>query len=193
MRRSVRNRRGMELAVNTLVVIILGIIIVGGGIALISTIYTKAVQLPTNMDKQTEQQLFSILLSSKQRIAVLENVQSASRKDMVTFPVAIQNQLEGVDATFKPVAAANASVAPDPLCMTSSPDPKKCPRMELLNASFTLKRYENKPFYVGIYIPASAKAGEYVYRVEVYNTTANGEIVGSTPPYASAKLHVNVR
>jgi len=187
-----QNRRGMELAVNTLVVLILGVIIVGGGIALMYSIYNKAKTLPGEVDKQTQQQLFSILLGSKERIAALDNVQTVARGETATFPVAVQNQLEGKEATFLPVRAQQAAVVPpgvDATCRISPPDTAKCPAMDVIAEPFTIKRYGSKAFYVIVTAPKGAAAGEYVYNVDVMNATADGQPINL---YARTKVHVDV-
>jgi hypothetical protein len=164
----------MELAVNTLVVLILGVLIVGGGIALMYSIYNKARVLPSEVDKQTQQQLFNILLTSKERIAALDNVQTVARGETATFPVAVQNQLEGQDATFLPVWVQQAAVVPqgvDVTCQTSPPDTAKCPAMGVIAEPFTLKRYDSKAFYVTVAVPKGAASGQYIFNVDVLNST----------------------
>ena len=180
------DRRGMELAVNTLVVMILGVIIVGGGIALMYSIFNKARVLPGEVDKTLEQELFNILLGSKDRIAVLNNAQTVARGDTATFAVAIQNQVDNGTTTFTPVKAANASVAPNPLCTSQTANNlASCPLMDLLTDSFTLNRSDHKAFYVNVAVPRGAMAGEYVYNVDVLNATGSNL-------YAREKVYVTV-
>ncbi len=170
-------RRGMELAVNTLVVIILGIIIVGGGLALINNIYHKAVKLPDQVSQQTQEQLFSMLINGDQRIAVLNNVKKAKRGKTATFPIAIQNDLEGTEATFRVKSMEQIA---GPQCTND------CPTGIFLTNEMTIKRYDHKAFYVGVEVPKSAKSGEYVFLVNV-------ETVGSpSSPYARTKVNVIV-
>jgi len=175
------HRRGMELAVNTLVVLILGIVIVGGGLALINSIYHKAVKLPDQVSQQTQEQLFSMLLNGDQRIAVLNNVQKVKRGKTATFPIAIQNDLEGTEATFK-VKDMTKIGGPD--CTVGT----DCPTGIYLKNEMTIKRYNHKAFYVGVQVPKSAKSGEYVFMVNV-NTIPDS---GGSPPSLYARTKVNV-
>ncbi len=188
MERLVRGRRGMELAVNTLVVLILGLIIVGSGIALIYGIFDKAKAMPEQVSHALESQLFDILLSSNDRVATLQNVKAGARKEMLIFPVAVSNQLEGVQATFKAVKAIKAQTAPTGSNCDSSSPPPSCPTMELIDEPFTLKRYDRKAFPVGIQIPKDAVAGQYTYRLNITNITGS-----SSSFYADLDLNIVVK
>jgi len=172
----------MELAVNTLVVLILGMLIVGGGIALVYNIYDAGVKLPEEVGKRTEARLFDMLLNGDQRIAVLDNVQTIARGKTATFAVAIQNELEGQTSTFKVVDIKQ--VTPDPRTCTQ----QSCPEALMLGTTYTVPRYENKAFYVGVNVPKSAPSGEYVFMIKVNHLPTSGP----EELYARSKVHVVV-
>jgi hypothetical protein len=178
------NRRGMEIAINTLVVLILGLVIMGGGIALVYNIYNKASALPGEVDQITKDQLFDILLGSKQKIAVLNNVLPAERRGSVTFAVAFQNQADAVDETYK----VNVPQAPivSPVSCGSPFDNTKCPYAFAGEGPYILKRYESKAFKVIVNVPASVEAGEYIFEINVTNYS-------NSFLYARTKVHVVVQ
>ncbi len=177
-----RMRQGMELAVNTLVVLILGLVLLGGGLALVYSIYDKAIDLPEEVAQRTEQQLFSMLLAGDQRIALLDDVQEAGRGDRATYAVAIQKELEGPEAECR--VAEIALVTPDPASCTPS-----CPEGFFLDTPYSVPRYENEAFYVGIDVPEDAPRGEYVFMLRIDHRPP----AGSPELYARAKLHAIVR
>ena len=178
------DKRGMELAVNTLVVLILGIVLLSGALTLVYKVYDAAIVMPEEMNKQTEDQLFSMLLSSKQKVAVLENVKDSQRKKTAVYAVAFQNHLEGIEHTFHVEVEQNA--APDGVtnCGTH-PDYAPCPEAHFLDEGYTLKRYDSKAVYVGLYVPKEATPGEYIYNVNIMNESV--ELYGRT------KIHVIVK
>lgn len=180
------HRKGMELAVNTLVMIILGIIIMGGGISLVYKIFDKAITIPGEVDRQTEETLFNMLLGSKQRIAVLDNVKTVARKDDAVFAVAIQNQVDGTEATFtveKPLLTLVPTGAEGCQDTTIDNAPSDCPVADALSEPFTVKRYESSPFYVVARVPRGAESGEYGF---VINVLQDGDV------YARTKINVVV-
>ncbi|MBR9693332.1 hypothetical protein GOV07_05410 [Candidatus Woesearchaeota archaeon] len=177
------NKRGMELAVNTLVVLILGIVLLGSALTLVYKVYDKAIVLPDEMNQQTEQQLFDMLLSSKQKVAVLENVKNAQRKTMAVYAVAFQNHLDGADHTFTVEVALNAP--PDEVDCGSPVNYALCPEPNFLDVDYTLKRYDSKAVYVGLDVPKEAKSGEYIYSVNIMDDGGN--------LYGRTKIHVNVK
>ncbi len=175
------DRRGMELAVNTLVVLILGMILVGGGIALVYSIYNAGVKLPEEVGKRTQGQLFDMLLNSDQRIAVLDQTQDIVRGGTATFAVAIQNELEGQESRFRVDGIEQLSPAPAS-CGTS------CPKAVTLDTIYTIPRYDNKAFYVGVHVPKGTPSGEYVFMIKVDSVPDSGP----EELYARSKVNIAV-
>ncbi len=85
------SRRGMELAIGTLVVMILGIILVGGGILLVKMITDKSVTLNDNLNANVQRQLQDSVLRG-QLVAVAPSSQvSYGAKDAI-YGVRIVNR-----------------------------------------------------------------------------------------------------
>lgn len=85
------SRRGMELAIGTLVVMILGIIIVGGGILFVKLITDKSVVLNDNLNANVQRQLQDATLRG-QLVGVAPSSQiSYGAKDTV-FGVRVVNK-----------------------------------------------------------------------------------------------------
>ena len=176
----------MQLAVNTIVVLILGIIIVGGGIALFNKIFQEAVVLPDKMGQQMQEQLKAILLNSNQKIAVLGDLKTVQRKQTATFPAAFQNELEAPQADFR---IKDPELVVDPTggaCQVATP-PDSCPEPRVLPGPYTVKRYDNWPFFVGVAIPKNAARGQYVYQVTIEGDDGSGYV-----DYARTKVNVVV-
>ncbi len=194
------NRRGMEIAINTLVVLILGIVIITGGILLLRNIYVKAIELPEQVSQQTEDALFNMLLSSKQRIAVLHNVQDIQRKKSALYPIAFQNQLEGAVSCFRIVTTDNPEIVVEPsasACIGGG-TPDTCPKADVLADEWMLDRYESNAIYAGVAVPKAAQRGEYVFQLVVQarsGCTVGQPCTSCTDPYADyarAKFHAIV-
>ncbi len=180
----------MELAVNTLVVIILGIVIVGGGILLISKIVVKASSVVPEVNDQTQQALFNVLLNSKQRIAALNNVQTVARNSYAQFAIAFQNQQAGQESIF--TVAVDATPESYPNTALNNADcggsPQNCPNATALPGPYKLPRYGSQAFPILVKVPRTAATGEYTFSVEVYNSTTQD----TKHLYARTKISVDV-
>lgn len=193
------------MAINTLVVLIIGIVILVSGIAFMYSLFDDVKNLPSEVDAQTEQQLFNILLSSKKRIAALYNVQTTGWKDEAVFPIAVQNQLSGESASFSIKSVTMTGEPSDtPTCLEENgalmtPYPENCPTAEYIGETFLIKRYESHAFYAMIVVPKGTPSGEYTFTVIVKTEDCADEVQsppssGQCPnPYAKTKIHVNVK
>ena len=87
------SRSGMELAINTVVVIILGVAILIGGIYFMKVILSNGEKLPDTLTAGQRNEL-NLLLSRGQLVAVAPMTQTLSSSEPVTFGVAIDNRLD---------------------------------------------------------------------------------------------------
>ncbi|MFH1649808.1 MAG: hypothetical protein ABIA93_04625 [Candidatus Woesearchaeota archaeon] len=88
----VMNRKGIELSVNFLVVLILGIVIFGAGIMLFYTVFDKAKDYDRKVTDQMEERLNS-LMDQGQMVAVLDATQRAAPKQPAVYALGITNKL----------------------------------------------------------------------------------------------------
>ncbi len=86
------SRSGMELAINTLVVMILGVIIVGGGIYFLQVILTGTQDLPNSLTAGQRNEI-NRQISNGQLVAVAPMMQSTPNAKLVTFGIVIDNRL----------------------------------------------------------------------------------------------------
>lgn len=185
-------RKGMQLAVNTLVVLILGIVILGMGMALVYTIYDKSVAMAEEVPAQTEKRLFSVLLSSKQRIAVLNNVRDVERGDAVLFPVAIQNEIEQESEQFLIEMGDTVTATTKQGDSIDCADPSvTCPEPIVLPGPYEVERFKSKAFNVFVDVPKPTLPGEYTYRVKVYQ--GDTALSDDFNLYARTTVSVNIR
>lgn len=151
----------MQLAINTLVVIILGLVIMGGGIALVYNIVDTVDDVPTQVNDQIRRELEARLIGSE-KIAVLENVRAIDRGDSTVYYVGVQNILNVANETF---------VVQPPELLQPESCPSTCPEVETLQAPFTLDRFESQTFIVLATVENSVAPGEYQYNIDVHNST----------------------
>lgn len=187
-------KRGIELSINMLVTIILGVIILSSGIYLTQRITSEAQAMGEDVPRQLEDRLFNVLLGPNDRIAVLENVRDGEQGDEVIFPIGLQNLYEYEQTEFQPTLQTRPVVAPTgfPNCVAANhPD---CPKLRLLDTTYQLNRFEKVSFLAVVDIPDGAPGGEYTFDVTVhsvrYNDGAGWQV--HSGQYAKTKVHVNV-
>lgn len=91
------NKKGMEIAVNTLVVLILSILIFGGGIALFYKAFAKGEQQAANLDQATQQQIENAL-DDGSLVAIPVSSKTISPGGHATIGVGVTNE-DGTSAS----------------------------------------------------------------------------------------------
>ncbi|HIH37473.1 hypothetical protein J4460_08505 [Candidatus Woesearchaeota archaeon] len=88
------NKRGIELSVNFLVMLILAIVVFGFGIKLVYSMFSSSMNKIESLDQNSEQQIMSMLSSGK-KVAIPIYKKTTVRGKPVVFGVGIYNSLEG--------------------------------------------------------------------------------------------------
>lgn len=94
-----KSRKGMEIAINTLVVMILGILIVGGGMVLVAKISSGGAGIADEISKDQERGL-AALLNEGQLVAAYPSAQTVPAGETRTYAIGV----------FTPGAAENFTI-----------------------------------------------------------------------------------
>ena len=167
-------KRGFELSVSFLVMLILTLAVFGMGIYLVNKFFGSTKEMQANLDQQTSAQL-EALMDDGSKVAVPINKKEVKLGEQTVFGVGVLNTL-GTEKEF------NISVT------YSTGLNKNNEKIDLDEAEwskwmlyeeepFTLKNNEKKKLPILIRIPGKAAAGRYVFDIEVlYDTTLNNNI-----------------
>jgi len=93
-------KRGMELAVSTIVIIILSILIFIGGIALTWKLFAGAEELKTGIEQKTKQQIEAMLRQGTDLVAIPINSQRVDIGKDAVFGLGIRNIKQEPDFTI---------------------------------------------------------------------------------------------
>ena len=164
------NRKAsINLAMNTIVMVIIGIVILTSGIILMQSFISGADEIKENLDSQTEAELERLLVGQGKKVALPLHTASLEAGESHVFGLGILN-LESatygdqfsLDVTFSKLLSEENEI----ISIDSS-----IPESWLL--------FDNGPFYIpenehyseGIYIgvPEDAKKGTYIFNVYVYD------------------------
>lgn len=151
------NKRGIELAINMLVVIIISLVLLAGGIVLLNKFIGGAEELQAVLDERTEEQLQSLLIDEGQLVAL--------SRQTITF--------KGTGQGIVGVGILNVGDDPVTLHLEVTPRPidgrQIPPTITLLynNQPFTLQQQETHTEPILIKVSGNVPRGTYGFDVQV--------------------------
>src|SRR3989338_2900893 len=89
-----RNKRGIELTVNFIVMLILGIAMLSGAIILTTKLFGKAKKYQDQVDSNTQAEIKKLITSSNDQVIIYPARKTMARKDTASFGVGVQNTLK---------------------------------------------------------------------------------------------------
>lgn len=95
-----KNKRGMELPVNMLVIIIVSIVIFGMGIAFFARIYQTAQDYQEQSEQQALKEIENYLINPNEKVAIPVNTKDIKRTGYQTFGLIINNAYSEEEKTF---------------------------------------------------------------------------------------------
>ena len=171
----------MELAIGTIVMLILTILLFILSVYWVTNWFSQANELEASIDKQTEAEIFQRLISSNELVVVPFNRQDVKRGKTAQFGVGIKNI--GELKEFSAAVTFSGAYAPDGQIILA--DKNHISKYWLGGFStidtFTLKKNEQK--MIPLVIKASSDIsegittpkGDYIFNVCVYDRPTIGE------------------
>jgi len=184
-----KNKKGIELSVNFLVMFIIAIVVFGFGIYFISTLYGKVVDLNEQKQELFKNSIKNLKCGKSERICTTKDKKNGKPGDQVFFSVGVRNVLD-TDKTFvywvKNEKAFDKDNVDIILLLSNEyiyPEDGSVEKSEI----GPLKKFEDGTGVIEIDVPETAAYGTYILDVEVqYEDSA------STIPYGNLKLYLNV-
>lgn len=167
-----KHRRGIEVTINFVVMIILAIAVLSASFVLIKKFFGSAEKLRASIDSQTELQIRSMLIGGA-KVAIPINKVTATHGDFVTFGVGVLNVLK-------------AGGADDDFTIIANDCEWKTEKIPPFNPKQTVSVMKNEQniFLVAYKIENNVSIGTYICDINVclYGTTAGS----CTKDYAEA-------
>jgi hypothetical protein len=186
------HKKGIELSVNFIVMMILTIVVFSFGIKFAYDVYHRSVTISENMDKQTQEKIKGMLFEG-QIVAIPENTKSIKILGTDYFGLGILNQL-GEKRNFKFFIKWDTAVDPN--------GNKFEPEITNIEASDWTTKDESRVYEIkdnGFELvtidftpPAGTKKGTYVFNVNVCYDVSSGATNDKCPqsyPYLYDYTH----
>lgn len=176
-------KKGFELSISFIVVIIMGIVLLALGIILLQQFIGAGIDIKADLDERTERQL-SELLEGGDQIALPFNRQTLSRGDANIFGLGILNIQFDPSAQFEVEVIFSNAVKKDGVTQIQNVPPVT-----------EWARYDRGPFEIGfnqqrkepirMEVPTGVEGGTYVFNVKVYQ-------VGGSQYDITKKIYITV-
>lgn len=161
------NKKGFQLSINMLVVIIISLVLFGAGLMIFNNIVDVAFKMEEDMTAQTETKLDN-MMNDGSLVVALRTTVTESQGKTATFPIGFWNN-KG-EAQFE-IRADNGPNVPDTkFVVNPSPndhDEKKWEAYFLQPPS--LGTNEDFKTLLNIYVPVDAEKGQYAFDISILN------------------------
>ncbi|MFC1742187.1 hypothetical protein ACFL3V_06645 [Nanoarchaeota archaeon] len=163
--RILHNKKGIELSINFIVMLILGTAVFIGGLVFASKFFSHAENVRGNLDSQTEKQIEK-LLDSGSPVVIPISQKEIFRNKFGTFGVGVLARETGdytIRVTFK--KAFNPETKQDIIVDGVRVNAQSWLDDSTSTQTRNLKKNEKSKFLVGVAVPKGAKKGTYLFDV----------------------------
>ena len=186
------NKRGIELSLNFLIILIISIIIFGFGVRFIYNLSSKATELQELTMSELDDRIGDVICEGSDRVCISVDRNTIKRTKFDVFGIKIINVID--DTNFKIVVSTprdesvpenflgykknKQKIYPTPQFLGLEANPKE--------RSVTIEKNEEKDIGIGVQVPANAVPGMYILNVDIIKKS-------DELPYGSRqKLYVDV-
>lgn len=185
--RLAKNKKGIELSINFIVMLVLAIAIFTGGLVFASKFFSKAGDIQGALSSQTQTQIEALLDDGSPTVLPI-HTKSIPRNTYDTFGLGIMNIKDSPQETFtysisftKFVSKSDPSVncnSPSSCISAGIPDPDDYPQKWITPdtattgpVEITLKKNEKQSVMILVQVPQGMPSGSYLYKIEVKDSS----------------------
>lgn len=161
----IKNKKGIELSINFLVVIVLSFIILFFGARFIYNLAAEASELEQITSEELDRKIGELLCGGSEKVCLGIDRKIIKKGKLDIFELKIINILEEQDFIID-------ITRPNPRGFTKTGDPINADNLQWMPKTRTvsIKANEEKTFGVGIEVPKDAKSGTYIFNVDIQAT-----------------------
>lgn len=175
------NKRGMEIAISTIVIIIISVVIFSMSLYFVFKWFGQAEELKAEIDKQTKEQITTALKSGNQLVAIPFSIQETKRGNPITFGAGVRYIGPDTEKQFSTATSFSGAYTPDgkTICAQTDQCAQHIQQTWLGNfaitPTFTLKKNEEKLIPILIRVDSNIASGrqtpigDYIFNLCVYD------------------------
>jgi len=189
----IMNKKGLEFAIGTIVLIIISILIFSMSMYFVFKWFSSAEELKAEIDRQTQNEILASLKTGNELVSIPINVKTIKRGDSVTFGVGVKNI--GSSKNFRGTVVFSNAYAPDGSVLPVEKDYVSNYWLGNFNiiSTFELKKNQEKllPILIRAYPSVSqgmsTPVGTYVFNLCIYDSGLRFD--GSVPAECSSEQY----
>lgn len=167
------SRRGIELSINFIVMLVLAIAVFAGGLVFASKFFGHAERVRGSLDAQTERQLEKLLDSGSPVVMPLSS-KEVFRKNFETFGLGVLAKYPGTYTMHVDFESAFRKGSNERILGLSEQFMESWLRIPEDSYSRQLEKDEKGKFLIGVEVPKEAEKGTYIFDVRVSFDPAEG-------------------
>ena len=172
------NKKGMELSVNFLVVVIISLVVLGMGLYFLYSLMGGALNKKEELDQRTQQELLRLLIDEGKKVALPLHVADIYSGDSHVFGIGILSVGLETNEVFLDIKLNNAVDGDgNPLQVDASQWV-----LYTLNA-IPMKEAEHRIEPILVDVPPDAKKGKYIFDAKVFTDSAKTQQYGNTQKF----------
>jgi hypothetical protein len=160
------NKKAISLSINTLVIIIISLVILGSGLALLNKFLTQAKEFKGDLDQRTQEELERLLVDQGRRVALPLHTAVLPAGEEHLFGLGIMNI--NSKAEFKIKVELSRFVDEQDQIRTNEIFDEANSWLLYFKEPITIEENEPKKEKILVQIPGDAPKGQYIYNVKVF-------------------------
>lgn len=176
-----KNRKGIELSMNFLVVVILSIVILSMGIVFVTRLFSEAAKIPDSLNQKTEAEI-ARLLTSGERTAIYPSEMTIPRGKDEVFGLGILNIASDNDEKCFYVNAkvSDDAVAKDGVTPINNLEQKIGTAM--VKHDYVIENKDKQNILILAKVNSDAESGTYIIDVQPFRNAINADGSCSSSP-----------
>jgi len=167
-----KNKRGIELAINFIVMLIMAIAVFSGGLLFAGKFFRQAGATKAVLDTQAQRQI-EALLNDGSPVVLPVHTKTIRRSKYDTFALGILNIKSDAEHTFTidpPVFTSAVEPPPSKKIVCTASKPDGCgalPTIQMGKSTATLKKNEKTSIMILVDVGSTVKRANYLYKITV--------------------------
>jgi hypothetical protein len=174
-----KNKKGIQLSVNFLVIIIISLVVLGMGFTFLFKLFDQANQGKEDLDDRTEQALLRLLIDEGKRVALPLHIANLYGGDSHTFGIGVLNVALSGDEFWLHIELDSATNVNNEAINTDTSEWVLYQGVSAIG----IKEAEHRIEPIRVDVPGNAPKGKYIFNAQVYEDAEKTIQYGNTQKF----------